>query len=72
MFDPKLQSTLNRVKNPVQIIWGKNDAIIPPECADLFQNALPNSTVKLIDNCGHLPQMEQPDEFVKLVNNFLK
>tara|TARA_A100001037_G_C15153803_1_gene641793 strand:- start:12942 stop:13766 length:825 start_codon:yes stop_codon:yes gene_type:complete len=71
MFDPKLPYTLNRVKNPVQIIWGKNDAVIPPECATLFQHAIPNSQLNLIDNCGHLPHMEQTDEFVKLVNNFL-
>ena len=72
MFDPKLQHTLNRVNTPVQIIWGKNDAIIPPECAELFKKAIPNSKVNMINNCGHLPHMEQTSDFVKLVKNFLK
>ena len=72
MFDPKLQHTLNRVNTPVQIIWGMNDAIIPPECAELFKKAIPNSKVNMIHNCGHLPHMEQTSDFVKLVRNFLK
>ena len=72
MFDPKSQHTLNRVNTPVQIIWGKNAAIIPPECAELFKKAIPNSKVNMINNCGHLPHMEQTSDFVKLVRNFLK
>ena len=72
MFDPKLQHTLNRVNKPVQIIWGANDALIPLECAQMFHSSIPNSQLNIIDDCGHLPQMEQTDKFIKIVNDFLK
>ncbi len=72
MFDPKLQHTLNRVNKPVQIIWGANDALIPLECARMFHSSIPNSQLNIIDDCGHLPQMEQTDKFIKIVNDFLK
>ena len=72
MFDPKLQHTLNRVNKPVQIIWGANDALIPLECAQMFHSSIPNSQLNIIDDCGHLPQMEQTDKFVKIVKDFLK
>jgi len=52
-------------------VWGKQDAIIPVECSEIYQQAIPNSTLKIIDNCGHSPTMEKPKEFVSTVTEFL-
>ena len=56
---------------PTLIVWGRQDAIIPVECGELFQRALPNSTLRIIDNCGHSPAVEKPQEFLNLVTEFL-
>jgi len=62
---------LNKVPTPTLIVWGKQDAIIPVECAEQYRQAIPNSTLKVIDNCGHSPAVEKPREFVRAVTEFL-
>lgn len=57
---------------PVCIIWGKNDSVTPPEVAIDFENLLPDADLYWIDKCGHAPMMEHPDEFNKILENWLK
>jgi pimeloyl-ACP methyl ester carboxylesterase len=62
---------LSKVPTPALIVWGRQDAIIPVECGELYQQALPNATLKVIDNCGHSPAIEKPREFLSAVTGFL-
>ena len=62
---------LAKVSTPTLIVWGQQDAIIPVECGQMFQRAIPNSTLKVIDNCGHSPAVEKRQEFVSAVTEFL-
>jgi len=57
---------------PVCLIWGKNDTITPPEVANEFHSLLPNSELHWIDQCGHAPMMEQPEQFNGILDNWLK
>ena len=57
---------------PTCIIWGKNDLVTPPEVAIDFQKLLPDASLFWIDKCGHAPMMEHPDEFNKILENWLK
>lgn len=57
---------------PACIIWGKNDLVTPPEVAIDFQKLLPDASLYWIDKCGHAPMMEHPDEFNKILENWLK
>jgi pimeloyl-ACP methyl ester carboxylesterase len=41
------------------------------ECAELYQKALPNATLKVIDHCGHSPAIEKPREFLQTIREFL-
>ena len=71
MYDPRLTSLLQRVKMPTRMVWGKNDAIVPVECGELYKKAINGSDLVVIDNCGHSPQVEKPDEFIKTALDFL-
>ena len=62
---------LARVNTPTLLVWGRQDAIIPAECGELYQAALPNATLRVIENCGHSPALEKPAEFLGTVNQFL-
>lgn len=62
---------LKNITIPVGLIWGKNDKITPPEVANEFQQLLPDSSLYWIDQCGHAAMMEQPEEFNKLLKEFL-
>ncbi len=71
MHNPSLPYYLAKVNIPTLLIWGRQDAIVPVECGDLYHQALSNSTLKVIDNCGHSPQIEKPQEFQAAISEFL-
>ncbi|WP_291119376.1 alpha/beta fold hydrolase [Flavobacterium sp. UBA6135] len=63
---------LPKMTTPTCIIWGKNDKVTPPEVAEEFDRLLPNSDLYWIDKCGHAAMMEHPDEFNRLLFDWLK
>jgi pimeloyl-ACP methyl ester carboxylesterase len=60
------------VKAPTLIVWGKYDELANPAGADRLADTIPGSRKVLIDDCGHLPQLEKPVEFNRIVTEFLK
>jgi pimeloyl-ACP methyl ester carboxylesterase len=60
------------IKAPTLIIWGKYDRLVDPATADRLNSAIPGSRKVIIDNAGHLPQLEQYSEFNRIVREFLK
>jgi pimeloyl-ACP methyl ester carboxylesterase len=40
------------------------------ECGQLYQRAIPGATLQLIEQCGHWPQFERPQELARLVTAF--
>ena len=69
------EAEVGGVKAPTLIVWGQYDelaALANPAGADRLEQAIPGSTKVIIDDCGHLPQIEKPDEFNRLVRDFLR
>ena len=66
-----LGDELNTITTPTCLIWGKNDTITPPMVAEEFKTLIPNSELHWIDKCGHAPMMEVPEEFNKILAEFL-
>ena len=65
------EQQVQAVKAPTLIVWGKYDELANPAGADRLERAIPGSRKVIIDNCGHLPQLERADEFNRLVREFL-
>jgi len=53
---------------PVQLIWGRDDHIIPLAQAEALASRLP---VHILDDAGHLPHMEQAGEVNRLIARFI-
>ncbi|MBK7433342.1 MAG: alpha/beta hydrolase [Chitinophagaceae bacterium] len=66
-----LGEELNQIKQPACLIWGNNDTITPPFVAKEFQRLIPNSELHFIDTCRHAPMMEVPEEFNRILTQFL-
>ena len=71
MYDPTLDRFLPRVTNPTLLVWGREDRIVPIVCGEQYRRALPNAQLTVLDKCGHVPPIEQPDAFARLVLDFL-
>ncbi len=53
------------------IIWGRDDNVIPLETAEKLKNKIPGSQLVTIENTGHSPFVELPEEVTKIINDFL-
>jgi len=62
---------LPKINTKTLIIWGKQDSVTPPNVAEDFNSLLPNSNLSWIDKCGHAPMMEHPNEFNKIMEDWL-
>jgi|SRR5215467_12489488 len=71
MHNPRLAHFLPRVANPALIVWGRGDRLVPVECGEQYRRLLPNATLSVLDDCGHLPPIEHPERFARLVVDFL-
>lgn len=56
---------------PVLIVWGSKDEIIPVKHAYDAHREMPGSRLEVFDGVAHFPHAEQPDRFVRLVDEFL-
>jgi len=60
-----------RIKAPTLILWGQHDALLPIADAGLLDRVIPNSKMLVLQKSGHIPQVEQPDDFNKSLHVFL-
>lgn len=67
-----LHERLAGVTAPTLIIWGSDDPIVPVSHAHAAHALIPNSELRIMQGCGHTPQLERPLEFNQLVLDFLR
>jgi len=64
---PKLPS----LKVPTLIVHGGRDLVVPLSSAQDVASRIPNARLEIIPGAAHLPYMSHPDEFNRLVRDFL-
>lgn len=63
--------TMATVTQPVLVVHGDTDRLMPPECGEWYAEVLPNARLEVVEQAGHWLQIEHHDLFVKLVRDFL-
>jgi pimeloyl-ACP methyl ester carboxylesterase len=66
-----LDHRLQTIHRPTLILWGREDKLIPLGFGEQFHQEITGSQLLVIDNCGHMPQVESPREFATAVLRFL-
>jgi pimeloyl-ACP methyl ester carboxylesterase len=69
--DKGLAKRLHRVTTPTLVIWGKQDALVPSAYGAEFGRRIVGSRVEVLDDCGHIPRVEQRERTLALVGEFL-
>jgi pimeloyl-ACP methyl ester carboxylesterase len=69
--DRGLSRRIHRIAAPTLIVWGNADGIIAPLYADEFAKRIAGAAVEVIDQAGHLPQLEQEERVVAAIGKFL-
>jgi pimeloyl-ACP methyl ester carboxylesterase len=67
-----LSKAIPRITVPSLLIWGTRDGAVDLRSAEQLRRALPASELKLIEGAGHLPFEEAPDEFNRVVLDFVE
>ena len=64
-------SQISTIKQQTLIVWGRQDKILGTKDAAKFAKAIPNSKLVWIDNCGHVPHLEQPQLTAEAISDFV-
>jgi 3-oxoadipate enol-lactonase len=67
-----LRGRVSEIKAPTLIIVGEEDILIPLRYSKILKDEIAGSTLVTIKNCGHVAPIEKPEEFNRIVLNFLK
>lgn len=70
--DSLAPNNIKSIQQKTLLLWGGQDLLIPVEVAQQFHNDLPNDTLVIMPNVGHLPMEESPGQSLEAVVSFLK
>lgn len=67
-----LQQALPRIRDiPTLLVWGKLDRAVSPSSSGQLRQQFSNCRLEMMEGVGHLPYEEVPEDFNRIVNEFL-
>jgi pimeloyl-ACP methyl ester carboxylesterase len=72
MAEADQRDLLARIAAPTLLIWGELDVRSPLAVARQFEEAISDTTLVVIPGCGHVSNLERPDQFNEAVRTFLR
>jgi len=69
--DRGLAKRLHRITAPTLLVWGAADGLVSPAYAEELRRHIPSAQVTILPKSAHFPMMEEPEEWVRIVNAFL-
>lgn len=64
--------TLSRYSRPALVLCGREDLLCPPKRHELMHQLMPQSQLVIIEDAGHLPSLEQPDQTTAALTRWLE
>ena len=64
--------TLRAFDRPALVLCGRHDVLCPVERHTLMHSLLPDSTLTIIENAGHMPTLEQPGETTAALTEWME
>ena len=62
---------LEKLAVPTLVITGDEDRVYPPELAERMARRIPGAKLVVLEDCGHLSNLEQPERFNEVLLEFL-
>lgn len=70
--DSIAHNNIKLIEQRTLVLWGEQDLLIPMEKAYQFHNDMPNDTLVIMKNVGHVPMEESPNQSLEMIISFLK
>ena len=68
----KTYERVGKMDKPVLLFWGRDDPTVPFKHSRYLRAAMPNLEFHVIENCGHIPHYEKPEEVNPVLLEFLR
>lgn len=68
---PDVMSDLPNITCPTLVVAGRDDRIVPLPAHKAMAEQLPNGHLVVLDNCGHLTTIEQPERATQILRDWL-
>lgn len=68
----KIYEQVGKMDKPVLLFWGRDDPTVPFKHSHDLRTAMPNLEFHVIENCGHIPHYEKPEEVNPILLHFLR
>ena len=68
---PDPEPLLPAIEAPTLLIYGVQDKVVPISEAERAERAIPQARLRRLEGAGHLPNLELPEDYNELVNDFL-
>ncbi|EJK73990.1 hypothetical protein THAOC_04362 [Thalassiosira oceanica] len=68
-FKPK--ERVAQISVPSLILWGRQDGILEKEFASKFVETMEDAELQWVEECGHVPHLEQPEAVARYIMDFL-
>jgi pimeloyl-ACP methyl ester carboxylesterase len=65
------QSTLRKIKVPTLVLCGAHDALCPVKRHEFMSELIPGARLRVLENAGHLPTLEQPEETTQALREWM-
>lgn len=72
MLEMQAAGKMGDIKTPTLILWGRNDRIFDISGAGRLKNLIALSELKILENTGHLPMVEDPDRVYDKLQAFIR
>jgi pimeloyl-ACP methyl ester carboxylesterase len=66
-----LRPVLAEVRQPVLLVCGDRDTVVPPAYEEVLLHGLPNTARIILEGSGHVPSYTHPEAYAKVVRQFL-
>ncbi|NEP11838.1 MAG: alpha/beta fold hydrolase [Symploca sp. SIO2C1] len=70
-FGPSARTILPKINVPMLLLWGLQDRMIPPKSARYLASLNPNLKLVELDNAGHCPHDECPEQVNQILLDWL-
>lgn len=63
---------LERLHQPTVVVWGREDRMVALSGSRWILRQVPHARLAVLDGCGHLPMVERPEQFNRVLDDFLR
>lgn len=68
----EIAALYRELRLPILLLWGRHDRIVPLWQGSRLEASIPGARLEVMEECGHNPQEEKPQETFRLIESFVR